>query len=80
MCNITVCVITDSKIISQMCEHDHETGRSVYSPTNYIASCAGFHPAEKPEYVIVVSFTKPRTAHTGEDVAKPVVLKIVDSL
>ena len=64
----------------QMCEHDRETGRSVYSPTNYIASCVGVHPVDKPEYVIVVSFTKPRTAHTGEDVAKPVVLKIVDSL
>ena len=64
----------------QMCEHDHETGRSVYSPTNYIASCVGFHPVEKPEYVIVVSFTKSKTAHTGEEVAVPVVLKIADSL
>ena len=64
----------------QMCEHDRETGRSVYSPTNYIASCVGVHPVDKPEYVIVVSFTKPRTAHTGEEVAVPVVLKIADSL
>ena len=64
----------------QMCEHDRETGRSVYSPTNYIASCVGVHPAGKPEYVIVVSFTKPRTAHTGDEVAVPVVLKIADSL
>ena len=63
----------------QMCEHDRETGRSVYSPTNYIASCVGFHPAEKPEYVIVVSFTKPRTAHTGDEVAKPVFQSIADS-
>ena len=56
----------------QMCEHDCETGRSVYSPTNYIASCAGYSPADRPQHVIVVSFVKPRTAHTGDEVAKPV--------
>ena len=64
----------------QMCEHDSETGRSVYSPTNYIASCVGFHPVEKPEYVIVVSFTKPRTAHTGDEVAKPAWSRIADKM
>lgn len=64
----------------QMCEHDRETGRSVYSPTNYIASCVGFHPVEKPEYVIVVSFTKPRTAHTGDDVARPAWSRIADKM
>ena len=62
----------------QMCEHDRETGRSVYSPTNYIASCAGCYPADKPQYVIVVSFVKPRTAHTGEEVARPVWYAIAD--
>lgn len=43
-----------------------------YSPTNYIASCAGFHPAEKPQRVIVVSFAKPHPIHAGDDVAVPV--------
>lgn len=56
----------------QMCEHDHETGRSVYSPTNYIASCAGYCPADSPQHVIVVDIVKPRTLHTGGEVARPV--------
>ena len=56
----------------QISEHDKESGRPFYSPTNYIASCAGFYPADRPQYVIVVSFVKPRTAHTGDEVARPV--------
>ena len=64
----------------QMCERDRETERTVYSPTNYIASCVGFVPVDKPEYVVVVSYSKPRSAHTGEEVAKPVFQSIVDSL
>ena len=56
----------------KMCERDREAGRAVYSPTNYMASCAGFVPADKPEYVVVVSFSKPRPVHAGEEVAKPV--------
>ena len=64
----------------QMCERDSETRQTVYSPTNFIASCAGFHPAEKPEYVIVVSFTKPKSAHTGEEVAVPAWNGIADRL
>ena len=64
----------------QMCERDHESGQTVYSPTNYIASCAGFVPADKPEYVVVVSFFKPQPAHTGEEIATPVFIAIKDAL
>ena len=64
----------------QMCERDREAGQTVYSPTNYIASCAGFVPVDKPEYVVVVSFSKPRPAHAGDEVAKPVFQSIADSL
>ena len=64
----------------QMSEHDKESGRVFYSPTNYIASCAGFVPLDKPRYVVVVSFTKPKAAHTGGEVSVPVLLKIADSL
>ena len=56
----------------QMCERDRETGRGVYSQTNYIASCAGFVPADKPEYVVVVSFSKLNPTYTSEDVARSV--------
>lgn len=64
----------------QMCERDSVTGQTVYSPTNYIASCAGFVPADNPEYVVVVSFSKPQPAHTGEEVAKPAFSAISDAL
>lgn len=64
----------------RMCEHDRETGHAVYSPTNYIASCAGFVPADKPRYVVVVSFSRPRPAYAGEEVAKPVFQAISNSL
>lgn len=64
----------------QMCERDSVTGQTVYSPTNYIASCAGFVPADNPEYVVVVSFSKPQPAHTGEEVAKPVFSVIGDAV
>ena len=64
----------------QMIERDKESGRVFYSPTNYIASCAGFVSLNKPdEYVVVVSFSKPRSAHTGDEVAKPVFQLIADS-
>ena len=56
----------------QMCERDRKAGQTVYSPTNYIASCAGYYPADRPQRVIVVSFVKPRTAHTGDEVTRPV--------
>ena len=42
----------------------------------YIASCAGFHANGHGEYVIIVAFTKPHPAHTGEEVAKPAWKKI----
>ena len=64
----------------QMSEHDKESGCPVYSPTNYIASCAGYYPVDRPQRVIVVSFVKPRTAHTGDEVARPVLDAITDAL
>ena len=64
----------------QMSEHDKESGCPVYSPTNYIASCAGYYPADRPQHVIVVSFVKPRTAYTGDEVARPVLDAITDAL
>lgn len=58
----------------RMCDGDN------YSSTNYIASCAGVCPAERPSYVVAVSFEAPRPAHTGEEVAKPVFREIADGL
>ena len=64
----------------QMCERDREAGQTVYSPTNYIASCAGCYPVDRPQFVIVVSFAKPQTAHTGDEVARPVWDCIADGM
>jgi len=63
-----------------MCEHDRETGRSVYSPTNGIASCAGYHPAEQPDCVIVVSCVRPKAASAGPDEARSVFTDILNLL
>ena len=63
-----------------MCEHDRETGRSVYSPTNGIASCAGYHPAEQPDCVIVVSCVRPKDASAGPDEARSVFTDILNLL
>ena len=64
----------------QMCERDRETERTVYSPTSYIASCVGCYPVDRPQFVIVVSFAKPQTAHTGDEVARPVWDCIADGM
>ena len=53
----------------RMCDRDPATGRGVYSPTNHIASCAGFVPSGRPEYVVAVSFAKPCGADSGKDAA-----------
>ena len=62
----------------QMCECDPATCQTAYSPTNYIASCAGLVPADKPEYVVVVSFSKPHPVHTGEEIAVPLLIRICE--
>ena len=64
----------------QMCERDPVTERTVYSPTNCIASCVGFHPQGNPAHVIVVSFTKPNPIHGGEAVAIPAFERIIENL
>ncbi|HEU4388227.1 MAG TPA: penicillin-binding protein [Blastocatellia bacterium] len=48
-----------------------------YSKTRYVASFAGFAPADNPEVVCIVSIEEPRGVHTGRDVAAPVFARIV---
>jgi cell division protein FtsI/penicillin-binding protein 2 len=47
-----------------------------YAPGQYIASFAGFIPADHPRYVIVVKVEKPRGAIYGSVVAAPVFARI----
>ena len=54
--------------------------RNAYSPTNYIASCAGFAASADERYVVAVSFTKPHPAHSGDEVARPAWISIANVL
>jgi cell division protein FtsI (penicillin-binding protein 3) len=49
-----------------------------YSDTAYMASFAGFLPADKPEITIVVVVEEPQPYHTGGVVAAPVFAKIAE--
>ncbi len=49
-----------------------------YSETAYMASFAGFLPADKPEITIVVVVEEPQPFHTGGVVAAPVFAKIAE--
>jgi cell division protein FtsI (penicillin-binding protein 3) len=49
-----------------------------YSDTAYMASFAGFIPAENPELTIVVVVDEPQPYHTGGVVAAPVFAKIAE--
>lgn len=49
-----------------------------YSETAYMASFAGFLPADKPEITIVVVVEEPQPYHTGGVVAAPVFARIAE--
>jgi cell division protein FtsI (penicillin-binding protein 3) len=49
-----------------------------YSDTAYMASFAGFLPADKPEITIVVVIEEPQPYHTGGVVAAPVFAQIAE--
>ncbi|OFZ31546.1 MAG: cell division protein [Bdellovibrionales bacterium RIFCSPHIGHO2_01_FULL_40_29] len=51
------------------------TGRG-YMPGGYIASFAGFIPAQNPEYVIFIGVDRPRKGYYGSQVVAPVFSKI----
>ncbi len=47
-----------------------------YSETDYVASFAGFFPADQPEITVVVGVDEPQPFHTGGVVAAPVFARI----
>ena len=49
-----------------------------YSSTDYIASFAGFVPADDPEFSLLVAFDSPRPLHQGGVVAAPVFKQIAE--
>jgi cell division protein FtsI (penicillin-binding protein 3) len=52
--------------------------RGGYSENGYMASFAGFLPADRPEITIVVVVEEPQPYHTGGVVAAPVFAKIAE--
>jgi cell division protein FtsI (penicillin-binding protein 3) len=54
---------------------DERTGR--YSQTRYVASFAGFAPADHPEIACLVSIDEPQGAYHGGDAAAPVFARVV---
>jgi cell division protein FtsI/penicillin-binding protein 2 len=51
-----------------------------YKTGAYTASFAGFFPAERPEYVVLVMFGEPRGKYYGGDVAAPVFKAVADRI
>ena len=52
-----------------------------YSPTNHIVSCVGLHPADgRPQYVVAVSFVKPKGCHDVDSAALPAWTRIAECL
>jgi cell division protein FtsI (penicillin-binding protein 3)/stage V sporulation protein D (sporulation-specific penicillin-binding protein) len=51
-----------------------------YVPGRYVSSFAGFWPAEKPRYVLVVVIGEPGKGHYGGEVAAPAFRKIAEDL
>jgi len=51
-----------------------------YSTKDFDALYAGFFPAVKPEYAVVVGFRKPDPEHSAEKVALPVFKQIADGI
>jgi membrane peptidoglycan carboxypeptidase len=54
---------------------DETTGR--YSKTRYVASFAGFAPADHPEIACIVSLDEPKGAYHGGDAAAPIFARVV---
>ncbi len=57
---------------------DPRSGR--YSLDNYIASFAGFVPAQHPEVAIAVTIDSPRVEHAGGTVAAPVFRRVAEMI
>jgi len=53
---------------------DARTGR--YAPDRYVASFAGFAPADNPQVACIVSIDEPRGKYYGGDVAAPVFAEV----
>ncbi len=56
------------------------TGAGGYQKGMYLASFAGYFPADDPEYSMIVTFNNPRGAYYGGSVAGPVFKEIAEKI
>jgi cell division protein FtsI (penicillin-binding protein 3) len=56
------------------------TGAGGYQKGMYLASFAGYFPADDPEYSLIVTFNNPRGAYYGGSVAGPVFKEIAEKI
>ena len=56
------------------------TGNTGYSEGLYLASFAGYFPAEDPQYSMIVTFNNPRNGYYGASVAGPVFKEIAEKV
>lgn len=56
------------------------TGNSGYSDGLYLASFAGYFPADNPQYSMIVTFNNPRNGYYGASVAGPVFKEIAEKV
>lgn len=61
-------------------EEHREYEPTRYSTKDFDALYAGFFPAAKPEYAVIVGFRKPHPEHSAEKVALPVFKRIADRI
>jgi len=59
---------------------DRQKNTIGYSTKDFDSMYAGFFPADKPEYAVVVAFRKPHPEHASEQVALPAFEKIAKAL
>jgi cell division protein FtsI (penicillin-binding protein 3) len=55
-----------------------KAGRGGYLPDSYVASFAGYVPADRPRLAIVIAIDEPRGGHYGGTVAAPVFREIAE--
>lgn len=55
-------------------------GRPGYSDSKFVASFAGFYPAESPEYLIFICIDEPFPIHSGGNVAAPTFKRILQRI
>ncbi|MEA2570592.1 MAG: hypothetical protein QOI24_2593 [Acidobacteriota bacterium] len=69
----------DEHIVAGKTGTAQKAGRGGYSPDKFVASFAGYVPADRPKLVILVAVDEPKGAQYGGTIAAPVFKEIAES-